>query len=297
LVQLSKRGGLQGTHSKATGFSQGERTNYGINVNANFLGFGLYYNDPAVTGDDFDIAGSPFEASRLLPIPAPGEFHHFAGTYRQVTSAQVELQMFVDGQLVKTKTLPGNLTNTVNDVPVTLGASAAEGELFEGILDEVSLYNRALSAAEIQAIFNAGSAGKCKDGAAIEVLIDIKPASFPNSINPKSKGKIPVAILTTDASDNTNTFDATTVDPLTVRFGSTSSKAASLQDALEDVDGDGDTDLILHFNTQDTGIKCGDTSATLTGETFGGQAIRGTDSSTRWGVNEGRAIIVLTVIA
>jgi hypothetical protein len=32
---------------------------------------------------------------------------------------------------------------------------------FPGLIDEVEFYNRALSAAEIQAIFNAGSAGKC----------------------------------------------------------------------------------------------------------------------------------------
>ena len=89
---------------------------------------------------------------------------------------------------------------------------------------------------------------------------------------------IPVAILTTDATDNVGTFDATTVDPTTVRFGSTGTEATPVQDALEDVDGDGDTDMILRFNTQDTGIECGDTSATLTGQTFDGQTIHGTDS-------------------
>lgn len=47
----------------------------------------------------------------------------------------------------------------------------------------------------------------------ITVDIDIKPGSFPNTINPKSERVIPVAILTTD------TFDATTVDPLSVKFG------------------------------------------------------------------------------
>jgi hypothetical protein len=104
------------------------------------------------------------------------------------------------------------------------------------------------------------------------ISIDVKPGSFPNSINPKSKGKIPVAILTTDS------FDATVVDPITVLFGATGTEAAPVQSALEDVDGDGDTDMILHFNTQGTGIACGDTSASLTGETFGGQAIQGTDS-------------------
>lgn len=106
----------------------------------------------------------------------------------------------------------------------------------------------------------------------IPVTIDVKPGSFPNSINPKSKGKIPVAILTTD------TFDATTVDPTTVRFGATGTEAEPVQSAPEDVDGDGDTDMIFHINTQDTGIECGDTSASLTGETFDGQAIVGSDT-------------------
>ena len=45
------------------------------------------------------------------------------------------------------------------------------------------------------------------------VEIDIKPGSDPNSINLRSKGVIPVAILTTED------FDATTVDPLSVEFG------------------------------------------------------------------------------
>ena len=104
------------------------------------------------------------------------------------------------------------------------------------------------------------------------IAIDIKPGTFPNNINPRAKGVIPVAILTTD------TFDATTIDPTTVRFGSNGTEAAPVQSSLEDVDGDGDTDMILHFKTQDTGIVCGDTSASLTGETFGGQAIEGSDS-------------------
>lgn len=113
-----------------------------------------------------------------------------------------------------------------------------------------------------------------------KISIDIKPGSYPNSINLKSKGIIPVALLTTNATDNTGIFDATTVDPSTVRFGSNGTEAAPVQYALEDVDSDGDTDLILHFRTQDTGIRCGDAFATLTGQTFDGHAMRGTDSIT-----------------
>jgi hypothetical protein len=108
--------------------------------------------------------------------------------------------------------------------------------------------------------------------AVIPVTLDIKPGSFPNSINPKSNGVIPVAILTTD------TFDATTVDPLSVRFGPKGAKEAHNKGHLEDVNKDKRLDLVLHFNTKATGVQCGDTSASLTGETFDGDPIQGSDA-------------------
>ena len=106
----------------------------------------------------------------------------------------------------------------------------------------------------------------------IPVTIDIKPGSFPNSINPRNDGVIPVAILTTD------TFDAATADPATVRFGATGTEAAPRHFALEDVNSDGKADLVLQFPTQSTGIACGTTSATLTGKTRNGISIKGSDS-------------------
>jgi hypothetical protein len=81
-----------------------------------------------------------------------------------------------------------------------------------------------------------------------------------------------VAILTTD------TFDATTVDPLSTEFGPNGATEVHGRGHLKDANGDGRLDLVLHFNTQTTGIQCGDTSASLTGKTFGGQEIEGSDS-------------------
>lgn len=46
----------------------------------------------------------------------------------------------------------------------------------------------------------------------------------------------------------------------------------------EDVDGDGDTDLVLHFRNGETDLTCESTEGTLIGETFDGQAITGSDS-------------------
>jgi hypothetical protein len=114
--------------------------------------------------------------------------------------------------------------------------------------------------------------------APIPVKIDIKPDDFPNSINPRSRGRIAVAIVTTGPPDNVPTFDATSVEPTTVRFGATGTEAAPVHTELEDVDHDGDMDLLLLFKTQETGIKCGNTSATVTGETLDGKKFAGTDS-------------------
>jgi hypothetical protein len=106
----------------------------------------------------------------------------------------------------------------------------------------------------------------------VEAEIDIKPGSSSNPVNPRSRGTLPVAILSTDA------LDATTVDPPSVRLGPAGAVASRGRGQIEDVDRDGDLDLVLHFRTQETGIQCGDREAALTGTTFGGHLIEGSDS-------------------
>ena len=46
----------------------------------------------------------------------------------------------------------------------------------------------------------------------------------------------------------------------------------------EDVDDDGDTDLVFHFLMGDTNLTCVSTEGTLTGELFDGLSIEGTDA-------------------
>ena len=77
-----------------------------------------------------------------------------------------------------------------------------------------------------------------------------------------------MAVLATDD------FDASTVDPSTVEFAG----ASPVRWMLEDVDGDGDMDKLFHFETQDLNLNENSTEATLTGSTYGGQAIEGTDT-------------------
>lgn len=105
-------------------------------------------------------------------------------------------------------------------------------------------------------------------GAVQLVMIEFKgPGTSP--INPKSNGKLTIAIVTTAA------FNAATVNAASVRFGANGTEASPTKTKIEDADGDGDLDLVLQFNTQSTGVLCGGTLARLTGSTSGGHPIEG----------------------
>jgi hypothetical protein len=108
--------------------------------------------------------------------------------------------------------------------------------------------------------------------------IDIKSGSDPNSVNCNLEEEVvSVTILTT------GTFDATTVDHTTVTFEGASEthvdkKSGEPKRHEEDVDEDGDIDLVLHFRVGDTTLTCDSTEGTLTGKTFNATEIVGTDS-------------------
>lgn len=106
-----------------------------------------------------------------------------------------------------------------------------------------------------------------------QVSVMIKPVSKPPvPVNPKSQGVTPVAILSTD------TFDAATIDPLSVSFGPNGAVVGSRHSHIEDVNGDGKPDMLFQFDTQQTGIKAGDTQACLTGKTTNGLNLNGCEA-------------------
>jgi hypothetical protein len=121
------------------------------------------------------------------------------------------------------------------------------------------------------------------DAPPLAIRIDVKPGNSSNSVNPRSRGVIPVAIL------GSETFDVAWVDLETVRFGPAGAEPAhSHPGHAQDVNLDGFTDLLIHFRTQDTGIACRDESATLTGVTTSGESFEGFDSLRTVGCREGR---------
>ncbi len=109
----------------------------------------------------------------------------------------------------------------------------------------------------------------------IPVRVEIKPGSVPNSINLTSMGSVPVAIL------STTTFDASTVDPGTVTLVGAPvalNRSGRLMASLEDVNGDGILDLVLHVETAALQLTEVSSQAILEGKTYTGQLIRGMDA-------------------
>lgn len=106
----------------------------------------------------------------------------------------------------------------------------------------------------------------------VPVQVDIRPGSIINPINLMSSGLIPVAIL------GSASFDVNDVDVTTLAFGPAGAAPFHPQGGhLQDVNGDGYTDLLSHYETMDTGIAAGDTEACVKGELLDATPILGCD--------------------
>ena len=88
---------------------------------------------------------------------ALNSWHHLVATYDGSN-----IKIYIDGAL--DVSAPYTATTPTNTNPFTIGGAFEGGSpsFFQGLMDEVSVYNRALTAGEVEAIYNAGSLGKIK---------------------------------------------------------------------------------------------------------------------------------------
>ena len=103
-----------------------------------------------------DHANSADPLRRVTYVMAPnvvqiGAWHHAAGTYDGT-----ELRLYLDGVLVGSKPATGPITPSSD--PLYFGRNVY-GWYWNGLIDEVAIYNRALSAEEIQQHYHNGLCG------------------------------------------------------------------------------------------------------------------------------------------
>lgn len=149
--------------SKYNSFARPSRQQYIFEViSDNRLFIGLF--DPLVSGAwrDFRLA-----VASVGTIDAG--WHHVAATY-DGSGDVAGLRLYIDGQAQLTSVESNDAGYVAMDngsEPVRIGATITNldgslQEVFAGLIDEVTIYNRAMTASEVQAVFAAGSAGKCK---------------------------------------------------------------------------------------------------------------------------------------
>ena len=111
-----------------------------------------------------------------------------------------------------------------------------------------------------------------------ELSIDVKPDSTKNPIRLRSQGVVPLAIFGLVA------FDVTDLDPATLRAGPALtpsqhdlSDPATYGSHLDDVNGDGLLDLVLHFRTSQLGLLESSTELCVQASTLAGDLVEGCD--------------------
>jgi hypothetical protein len=104
-----------------------------------------FYIDGTGTGPQF-LVQSAFD-------PQTNQWYHLG-----LTKTSNVYRIYVDGSQVSAQT--NNLPIPTASAPLTIGA--AQGLFMPGLLDEISIYNRALKANEMLAIYQAGNRGKCQ---------------------------------------------------------------------------------------------------------------------------------------
>ena len=123
-------------------------------------------SSPGVSGSTFVSVNPVIQFNNL--------WKHIAGVVDTSTGL---IKIYLDGEDIPLvvvqgpSTFFGNLVNVNNlfigrrqGINDAFPEGVAGAAYYNGMIDEVSLYNRAVSATEIQSIYNAGSSGKCTSG-------------------------------------------------------------------------------------------------------------------------------------
>ncbi len=254
------------------------------------------YDDPNTTGpfsqSDPVLGGGPTGAWDELWVTIPCVLFH-QGEYRMWYSGYPKGGSYPP-VLIGYATSPDGIVWTKYDDPATTDPLYAESDPvlhngLTGVWDDAGVYRpRVVVEGNVYKMWYTGDRHGYQTGVDYphqigyatapmgNVYIDIKPGSYPNSVNLGSSGVVPVAIL------SFGDFDATIVDPESVSLSGADvavrGKGNKLLAHQEDVNGDGLLDLVMQVETEnlDPGAFQ-DGYAVLTGETYDSQTIEGWD--------------------
>lgn len=112
-----------------------------------------------LNGTTFVSTGPPMTAASN-PLANSGPWYHVAVTVQRNPARVI---FYLNGGQVGAYS-PLLITSVVNSLPLWIGESRVTGNRREIAIDELELFKRVLTQTEIQSIFSAGGAGKCRQG-------------------------------------------------------------------------------------------------------------------------------------
>ena len=172
--------------------------------------YSLWVNSGVLYAAIADNAGSgPF-----LSYPQSTQYCHVAYSFDAGTQVQA---LYVNGVLVDA----GFVAKTIgyDTHPVLIGAddnAGSPGYFYKGLIDELTLYSRPLTGSEIQAIYAAGSGGKCQNATLVTVGTLASGAAVKISLVAEPTNCQPVSAAATVTSSAADPIPANNVATVTV---------------------------------------------------------------------------------
>ncbi|HZR15726.1 MAG TPA: LamG-like jellyroll fold domain-containing protein [Verrucomicrobiae bacterium] len=145
------------TYSKTGGHSLVESS---TGISGSTTGFMLFPDDSSTCAGGGMLVGLQGNAGYNLKCyaqPSSGIWHHLVVIFDKSQAAANEIQLYLDGILQSAQAQPASSDNTnyFGNNPLYLMSRAGSGDFASGVIDDFRIYNRALSASEIQQLYGA----------------------------------------------------------------------------------------------------------------------------------------------
>lgn len=250
-----------GTSSPISGYAVPSPTtgSYAAMSDQGGPGSHIIYQDVTIPNGGAELSFDLFIGNRADAFYTPSTLLYNAGTNQQ-------FRMDIMDPNAAVNDMGSGILQTVHVTPV--GSPLVSGyTTITASLDghEGTTVRLRFAEADNALFFQAGIDNVSVVGRTVPVVLDVKPESSTNPVNLNSRGKLVVAILSDDD------YDATAIDVSTVTLGDNSGSETgvyvknngSYQTSIEDVDGDGDNDLVMHFSIEDM-VDNGDLTSSST---------------------------------
>jgi hypothetical protein len=128
------------------------------NYNSSTTGFGFFPDDPDCKGIRAAVHGNSGYTAMCYGQPTSNVWHHIAVVYDKSKAGAGEVTLYIDGALQKSTgyTYLSDNNNNFGNNPIYLFARGGSSQFDSGAVDDLRLYNTALTATQIQQIYQNG---------------------------------------------------------------------------------------------------------------------------------------------